>query len=95
MKKEGIVVFFNTHEAIKADNIMIKSNVNVNLISTSPQISLGCGFMLTYPWEYSETVINLLISNKIDYKALYYSEKEKGHRKITLLYEKDNNVESE
>ncbi|MBF1336301.1 MAG: DUF3343 domain-containing protein, partial [Leptotrichia sp.] len=43
---EGIVVFHNTHDAIKADNICDTEKINAGLVPVHPSISLGCGFML-------------------------------------------------
>ena len=46
---EGIVVFHNTHDAIKADNICDTEKINAGLVPVHPSISLGCGFMLKIP----------------------------------------------
>ena len=43
---EGIVVFHNTHDAIKADNICDTEKIDAGLVPVHPSISLGCGFML-------------------------------------------------
>ena len=77
MKKEGLVVFYGTHEAIKADNICLENNIDAGLIPTHPSITLGCGFMFKTEWEKFCDVVKILEENEIEYKALYYSEKKK------------------
>ena len=87
MKKEGLVVFYGTHEAIKADNICLENNIDAGLIPTHPSITLGCGFMLKTEWEKFCDVVKILEENEIEYKALYYSEKKGIKRETELLYE--------
>ena len=41
---ERIVVFHNTHDAIKADNICDTEKIDAGLVPVHPSISLGCGF---------------------------------------------------
>lgn len=89
MKKEGIILFYNTHEAIRADKIIEGKNRNVSLIPTHPDISLGCGFMLKCPWEELEDVLIILNKEQIKYKSVYYSYIENIKRKFTLLYENE------
>ena len=88
---EGIVVFHNTHDAIKADNICDTQKINAGLVPVHPSISLGCGFMLKTPWNNFSRLIETLEKEDVRYKALYYSRKTGIKRKVELLYE-DNSV---
>lgn len=88
---EGIVVFHNTHDAIKADNICDTQKINAGLVPVHPLISLGCGFMLKTPWNNFSRLIETLEKEDVRYKALYYSRKTGIKRKVELLYE-DNSV---
>ncbi|MDO5088608.1 MAG: DUF3343 domain-containing protein [Leptotrichiaceae bacterium] len=90
MIKEGLVVFYDTHDSIKADNICLSQNVNADLVPVHPNISLGCGFMLKTDWNNFSSLIQLLESEDIRYRALYYSEKLGIKREIELLYEDEN-----
>lgn len=88
---EGIVVFHNTHDAIKADNICDIEKIDAGLVPVHPLISLGCGFMLKTPWNNFSSLIEMLEKEDVRYKALYYSRKIGIKRKVELLYE-DNGV---
>ena len=88
---EGIVVFHNTHDAIKADNICDTEKIDAGLVPVHPSISLGCGFMLKTPWNNFSGLIETLEKEDVRYKALYYSRKIGINRQVELLYE-DNVV---
>jgi hypothetical protein len=88
---EGIVVFHNTHDAIKADNICDTEKIDAGLVPVHPSISLGCGFMLKISWNNFSSLIELLEKENVRYKALYYSRKIGIKREVELLYE-DNGV---
>ncbi|ERK57746.1 hypothetical protein HMPREF1983_00968 [Gemella bergeri ATCC 700627] len=75
MVEEGLVVFNNTHDAIKADDICLKKGNGASLIPTHPSISVGCGFMLKISWEKFDELVKLLHDEQIEYKGLYYSKK--------------------
>lgn len=87
MIEEGLIVFFSTHDAIKADNLCLEKKLDASLIPTHPSISLGCGFMLKIEWDNFADLIKLLENNNVKYKALYYSEKKGIKREVELLYE--------
>ncbi len=86
-REEGIVVFNNTHDAIKADNICGFRKIDAGLIPVHPSISLGCGFMLKTEWNNFSELVKVLDNENIDYKALYYSKKKGIKREVEMLYE--------
>ena len=88
---EGIVVFHNTHDAIKADNICDTEKIDAGLVPVHTSISLGCGFMLKISWNNFSDLIEVLEKEDVRYKALYYSRKTGIKREVELLYE-DNSV---
>ena len=90
---EGIVVFHNTHDAIKADNICDTEKIDAGLVPVHPLLSLGCGFMLKTPWKNFSRLIETLEKEDVRYKALYYSRKTGIKREVELLYEDDNVIE--
>ena len=90
---EGIVVFHNTHDAIKADNICDTEKIDAGLVPVHPSISLGCGFMLKISWNNFSNLIETLEKEDVRYKALYYSRKTGIKREVELLYEDDNVIE--
>ena len=90
---EGIVVFHNTHDAIKADNICDTEKIDAGLVPVHPLISLGCGFMLKTPWNNFSGLIETLEKEDVRYKALYYSRKTGIKREVELLYEDDSVIE--
>ena len=86
-REEGIVVFNNTHDAIKADNVCGFRKIDAGLIPVHPSISLGCGFMLKTEWNNISELVKVLDNENIDYKALYYSKKKGIKREVEMLYE--------
>ncbi len=86
-REEGIVVFNNTHDAIKADNVCGFKKIDAGLIPVHPSISLGCGFMLKTEWNNFSELVKVLDNENIDYKALYYSKKKGIKREVEMLYE--------
>ena len=86
-REEGIVVFNNTHDAIKADNVCGIRKIDAGLIPVHPSISLGCGFMLKTEWNNFSELVKVLDNENIDYKALYYSKKKGIKREVEMLYE--------
>jgi hypothetical protein len=86
-REEGIVVFNNTHDAIKADNVCGFRKIDAGLIPVHPSISLGCGFMLKTEWNNFSELVKVLDNENIDYKALYYSKKKGIKREVKMLYE--------
>ena len=86
-REEGIVVFNNTHDAIKADNVCGFRKIDAGLIPVHPSISLGCGFMLKTEWNNFSELVKVLDNENIDYKALYYSKKKGKKREVEMLYE--------
>ena len=86
-REEGIVVFNNTHDAIKADNICGFRKIDAGLIPVHPSISLGCGFMLKTEWNNFSELVKVLDNENIDYKALYYSKKKGIKGEVEMLYE--------
>lgn len=87
MQEEGLIVFFSTHDSIKADNVCLEKNFNASLIPTHPSITLGCGFMMKTKWDNFSELVKLLEESSIKYKALYYSKKIGIKREVILLYE--------
>ena len=90
---EGIVVFHNTHDAIKADNICDTEKIDAGLVPVHPSISLGCGFMLKISWNNFSDLIEVLEKKNVRYKALYYSKKTGIKREVELLYKDDSVIE--
>ena len=88
---EGIVVFHNTHDAIKQIIYVILKRLMSGLVPVHPSISLGCGFMLKISWNNFSSLIELLEKENVRYKALYYSRKTGIKREVELLYE-DNDI---
>lgn len=87
MLQEGLVVFFSTHDSIKADNLCLEKKVEASLIPTHTSITLGCGFMMKIKWDSFADLVKLLEEHDVRYKALYYSEKMGIKREVELLYE--------
>lgn len=75
IKEEGLVIFNDTHVAIKTDNICKEEGINASLIPVHPSITKGCGFMMRINWSDFNILIKFLQKKGIQYKELYYSKK--------------------
>jgi hypothetical protein len=86
---EYIITFINTNHAIKAEQGLLKKNINVGVLPLPSQISAGCGISLRVGLELIKPALAALADMNIDGIRLYTRTNKNGHYLYTEV--KDNN----
>ena len=60
MSGYGVVLFYTTSSALRAEKALVDSGVEVKLIPTPRQFSSDCGLALRFPWQDRARVEELL-----------------------------------
>ena len=60
MSGYGVVLFYTTSSALRAEKALVESGVEVKLIPTPRQFSSDCGLALRFPWQDRARVEELL-----------------------------------
>lgn len=74
MKKNYLLIFTNTLEAIEGENILKENNIHVIIMPTPTNITKSCGISIRVESDYIDKVINLRQSGKIKIKNIYIEE---------------------
>ncbi len=69
-KEYNIIAFYSTHDAMKAESVLIGAGLIIKLIPTPSEISAGCGFSVKVLKEELEKAKEILINENIEGK--YY-----------------------
>lgn len=66
-----LVAFDSVHQAIRAERLLLKAGVAVELIPTPREISASCGQSLQFSADATETVRALLERERIVFRGIY------------------------
>ena len=66
-----LVVFESVHRAIRAEQILLKAGLRVELLPTPREISASCGQSLSVPADALETLLKILEQEKIVFRGIY------------------------
>jgi hypothetical protein len=67
----GVVVFYSTSWALKAEKVAKEGGFEVKLIPTPRQISSDCGTALRFRWEDREALLALLESKGVRIEGVH------------------------
>jgi hypothetical protein len=67
----GVVVFYSTSWALKAEKVAKDGGFEVKLIPTPRQISSDCGTALRFRWEDREALLALLESKGVRIEGVH------------------------
>lgn len=67
----GVIVFYSTNWALKADNVAKEAGFEVKLIPTPRHISSDCGTALRFRWEDREAILALLESKGVRIEGVH------------------------
>ncbi len=67
----GVVVFYSTSWALKAEKVAKEGGFEVKLIPTPRQISSDCGTALRFRWEDREALLDLLESKGVRIEGVH------------------------
>lgn len=51
MATYGVILFFTTSTAMRAEKLLLAHGIPIKLIPTPREISSNCGVALRFPWE--------------------------------------------
>lgn len=71
MKKEYLITFENTHQAISAEDMLNKENIKNRVMPTPTNITKSCGISIKIEEEQYVIVNNLIFMDKLKFKNVY------------------------
>lgn len=66
MTEYGVVLFYTTSSAIRAEKLLAKASYTAKLIPTPRQLSSDCGIALRFDWHQHEQVESSLDMSHIE-----------------------------
>jgi len=71
MSTYGVVLFYTTSAAMRAEKTLKKGNLTVKLIPTPRELSSDCGVALRFNWNQVEDVRNLLDAARVETAGIH------------------------
>lgn len=71
MTEYGVVLFYTTSSAIRAEKVLAKEGHIVRLIPTPRQFSSDCGIALRFDWQRHEQVRSALDEARVEIDTIY------------------------
>jgi hypothetical protein len=68
---EGVVTFFSSHHALRAESVLKKAEHHVRLIPGPREISANCGVALRFDYAAREPVAALLAANGVQIENIH------------------------
>lgn len=68
---DGLVTFFASHHAMRAEKILKKNGLRVALVPGPREISPNCGVALQFEYRCLDQVRDLLAHNKVQMEAIH------------------------
>lgn len=73
---EGIVTFYNQHNALHAERVLKWEGLKVALVPGPREISPNCGVALRFEYSRRESVERLFTESRIQYEAIHHYPEE-------------------
>jgi hypothetical protein len=70
MKEHGVVLFFGTQAAIRAEKILKGAGHQVKLVPTPRQLSSDCGVALRFAWDEMTFIREQLAGAHVDFDRI-------------------------
>ena len=71
-----LVMFEAVHQAIRAEQRLLKAGIRVELLPTPREISASCGQSLSFPADAREALLEILEQEKIEFRGIYSTNAE-------------------
>jgi hypothetical protein len=71
-KLEGIVTFFGSHHALRAESVLKKAGHAVRLVPGPREISPNCGVALRIVHEKKDEIAGLLGKSSVQFEAIHH-----------------------
>ena len=78
-----LVAFDSVHQAIRAEQLLLKADVSVEMVPTPREISASCGQSVRFPAGSAAVVLALLERENIVFRGIYSATE--GQRIYELL----------
>jgi hypothetical protein len=69
---EGVMTFFGSHHALRAESVMKKAGFPVRLIPGPREISPNCGVALRFSYDRRGEAITLLEASSVQFEAVHH-----------------------
>ncbi|EOH93132.1 DUF3343 domain-containing protein [Enterococcus pallens] len=76
MQEYGVVLFYSTHEAMKAEKLAKEAQLNVRIIPTPEKIHASCGFSLKYELAEEAALCARLLQAEVQAEGFYHVKRE-------------------
>jgi hypothetical protein len=67
----GVVLFYTSSSAIRAEKILLKNGLSAKLIPTPREYSSDCGIALRFDWRQSTRARELLETAHVEFSAMH------------------------
>lgn len=67
----GVVLFYSTSAAIRAEKLTQGAGLRVKLIPTPRQLSSDCGISLRFEWDQANTVRSVLEEKGVEIQGIH------------------------
>lgn len=71
MSTYGVVLFYTTSAAMRAEKTLKRNNVTIKLIPAPRELSSDCGIALRFNWDQAENVKNLLDGARVEIAGIH------------------------
>lgn len=72
MTEYGVVLFYTTSSAMRAEKLLAKASYTVKLIPVPRQFSSDCGIALRFDWQQHEQVRAALDKAQVEIDAIHH-----------------------
>lgn len=77
-----VIILFSIHFVLKAEKLLLKENIPIDVIPVPRSISSDCGMAIEYSCEQTERIQELLNYEKIDIARIYRCKEDGGFVQI-------------
>jgi len=74
MTHYGVILFYTTSSALKAEKTLIKQGLEIKLIPVPRELSSDCGISLRFNWKDRELVLSQLATANVEIDSLHRLE---------------------
>ena len=69
---DGLLSFFGSHYAIRADTVLRRGGLSSQLIAGPKELSPNCGVAVRFEYRQKEAVLALLLARKVHIEAVHH-----------------------
>ena len=74
MNPQGVVLFFTTSSAMRAERVLLDAKLEIKLIPTPRQFSSDCGIACRFEWSGRESVETALGEAQVEISGVHLLE---------------------